>query len=195
MKKFPTSKKIIIAIWILFLVFCIGFFLTHKQSFTPKELAMFLTRFGGWVMCAYLIVSLLRGFTLIPSTPVVLAGTILFPADPFWVLAISMTGIIFSSSMIYYFSEHLGFSEYLEEKQPAKIAKIHDQLQKPTGLLFVFLWSFAPFLPTDAVCYVAGILKMNFVKFILAMAFGELILCSIYIFFYSGLIAWLYPSG
>ena len=195
MKKFPTSKKIIIAIWILFLVLCLGFFLTHRELFTPEGIVMFLTKFGGWVMTAYLIVSLLRGFTLIPSTPFVLAGTILFPGSPFWVLAISMTGIIFSSSMIYYFSEHMGFSEYLEEKHPVKIAKIHDHLQKPTGLLFVFLWSFAPFLPTDAVCYVAGILKMSFVKFILAMAFGELILCSIYIFFYSSLIGWLYPAG
>jgi uncharacterized membrane protein YdjX (TVP38/TMEM64 family) len=195
MKKFPTSKKIVIAIWILFLVFCLGFFLTHRESFTPEGLAQFCVQFRGHILSVYLVISLLRGFTLIPSTPFVLAGTILFPAEPYWVLAISMTGIIFSSSMIYYFSEHLGFSEYLEEKHPVKIAKIHDQLQKPTGLLFVFLWSFAPFLPTDAVCYVAGILKMNFMKFILAMAFGELILCSIYIFFYSGLMGWLYPAG
>lgn len=195
MPKIPTLKKIIIAVWILFLVFCLGFFLTHRESFTPEGIVMFLNKFGGWVMCAYLLVSLLRGFTLVPSTPFVLAGTMLFPANPFWVLAISMTGIIFSSSMIYYFSEHLGFSEYLEEKHPVKIAKIHDQLQKPTGLGFVFLWSFTPFLPTDAVCYVAGILRMNFVKFIVAMALGELVLCAIYIFFYSGLIGWLYPSA
>lgn len=195
MKTFPTSKKIVIAIWIVFLVFCLGFFLTHREIFTPEGLAEFCTQFRGHILLTYLILSLLRGFTLIPSTPFVLAGTILFPADPFWVLGISMTGIVFSSSLIYFFSEHLGFSEYLEEKHPVKIAKLHDHLQKPTGLIFVFLWSFFPLVPTDAVCYVAGILKMNFLKFILALALGELILCSIYIFFYSGLMSWLNSTG
>jgi uncharacterized membrane protein YdjX (TVP38/TMEM64 family) len=185
MKKIPKLKKIVIALWLLFLIFWLGFFLTHRESFTPEGLATFLAKFGAWVMGAYLVVSLLRGFTLVPSTPFVLAGTILFAGHPFWVLAISMTGIIFSSSMIYYFSEHLGFSEYLEEKHPVRIARIHNQLQKPTGLLFVFLWSFAPFLPTDAVCYVAGILRMPFLKFLLAVALGEIVLCTAYIFFYS----------
>jgi uncharacterized membrane protein YdjX (TVP38/TMEM64 family) len=185
MSKIPAIKKIVIATWILFLIFCVGFYLTHREYFTPAGLAEFCTQFKSHILLVYLLLSLLRGFTLVPSTPFVLAGTMLFPAEPFWVLAISMTGIVFSSSMIYYFSEHLGFSEYLERKYPARIEKIHDRLQKPTGLAFVFLWSFFPLLPTDAVCYVAGILRMSFVKFILAMAFGEVILCSIYIFFYS----------
>ena len=88
----------------------------------------------------------------------------------------------------YYFSDYLGFGAYLERKHPARIVKIQHQLQKPTGLIFVCLWSFFPFLPTDAICYVAGMLKINFVKFIIALAIGELILCSIYVFFYSYLL-------
>jgi uncharacterized membrane protein YdjX (TVP38/TMEM64 family) len=130
---------------------------------------------------------LVRGFTLVPSTPVVLAGTILFPSEPFLVLLISIVGILFSSSMLYFFSDYLGFGKYLERKHPAKIAKIHGQLQKPAGALFVMLWAFTPFVPTDAVCYVAGGLRMNFTRFIIAIGIGELILCSIYIFSYSKL--------
>lgn len=185
MPKFPIAKKIVIALWIFFLIFCVVFFLTHRELFTPEGLAGFLTQFKNHIMLAYLVICLLRGFTLVPSTPFVLAGTIIFPSDPFLVLAISIAGIIFSSSMIYYFSEHLGFSEYLEGKHPARIAKLHGELQKPTGLAFVCLWSFFPLVPTDAICYVAGILRMRYFKFILALGFGELILCSIYIFFYS----------
>lgn len=195
MKKVPTFKKIIIALWVLFLASCLAFFLANRESFTPEGLAAFCFRFKEHILGAYLVISLLRGFTLIPSTPFILAGTVLFPAEPYWVLGISMTGIIFSSSMLYYFSEHMGFAEYLERKHPTRIAKLHDQMQKPTGLLFVCLWSFFPLVPTDAVCYVAGILKMDFFKFIAALALGELILCSIYIFFYSSLIGWLYPAG
>jgi uncharacterized membrane protein YdjX (TVP38/TMEM64 family) len=186
---FTTNKKIIIAIWILFLVCCLSVIVIYPQQFTPQNIAAFLIQFKTGCLFVYLLMSLLRGLTLVPSTPLVLAGTILFPTEPFYILAISITGIIFSSTMIYYFSEYLGFGEYLECKQPQKIIGIRRHLQKPTGFLFVFLWSFLPFLPTDAVCYVAGTLKMKFVKFIAAITFGELIICSIYIFFYGYLIS------
>ena len=188
MKDFLTFKKIIAVIWILFLIFCVGFILTYPELFKPQSIADFLVQFKNTLLIMYFIVSILRGFTLIPSSPFVLAGTILFPGEPFLVLTISILGIIFSSAMIYYFSDYLGFGEYLERKHPQKIVKIQHQLQKPTGLLFVCLWSFLPFLPTDAICYVAGMLKINFVKFMTAMAVGELILCSIYVFFYAYLL-------
>ena len=126
--------------------------------------------------------SVLRGFTLLPSTPLVLAGTFLYPDQPWLVLATSMAGILISSSLIYFCSEALGFAEYFESKRPAAVARIRERLERPTGLIFVALWAFFPLVPTDAVCYVAGSTKMNFVKFIFAVFIGESVLCSIYIF-------------
>jgi uncharacterized membrane protein YdjX (TVP38/TMEM64 family) len=172
----------------MFLIFCICGVLIYPQEFKPQNIAAFLAKFKTSALIVYLVLSILRGLTFVPSTPLVIAGTILFPSEPFWVLAISIVGIMFSSTMIYYFSDYLSFGDYLENKQPQKIAKIKERLQQPTGFLFVFLWSLFPFLPTDAVCYVAGILRMNFAKFIAAMTFGELIICSIYIFFYGYLL-------
>lgn len=183
MKNPVLLKKIIFAVWITFLLFCIGFFLAYPQNFKPQAIADFLVQFQNTILLSYFIISILRGFTLIPSTPFVLAGTILYPTDPFLILTISILGIIFSSTLIYYFSDYLGFTEYFERKHSQKIVKIHNQLEKPGGIIFVFLWAFFPLLPTDLVCYVAGGLKMNFTKFILAITGGELILCSIYIFF------------
>jgi uncharacterized membrane protein YdjX (TVP38/TMEM64 family) len=49
-------------------------------------------------------------------------------------------------------------------------------------LFFVVLWAFFPLVPTDAVCYVAGSIRMNFLKFIAAIFVGEVFLCSLYIF-------------
>jgi len=126
--------------------------------------------------------SVLRGFTLLPSTPLVLAGTFLYPNQPWLVLATALIGIVISSSLIYFFSETLGFADYLETKKPVAVHRIRHRLEQPTGLLFVCLWAFFPLVPTDAVCYVAGTTKMNFPKFILAVFTGELILCSIYVF-------------
>lgn len=188
MPNLPKFKKIFTFIWILFLVICIATAFAYPEQFTPQKIAEFIEQFKSTILLVYLLISLLRGLTLIPSTPFVLAGTILLPSNPFLVLAISIIGIIFSSTMIYYFSDYLGFGDYLENKHPHRIHKIKVQLQKPTGFFFVFFWSFFPILPTDAVCYVAGILQMNFKKYIAAITFGELIICSIYVFFYSNIL-------
>lgn len=155
----------------------------YPQIFTAENIAGFLLRFEGQIWLIYLTLSALRGFTLLPSTPLVIAGTILYPQQPFLVLLISLTGILLSSSMIYFFSDFLGFTDYFERKQPRFTHKIKFRLEKPTGLFFVFLWAFFPFVPTDAVCYVAGTTKMAFPKFIAAVFFGELVLCCFYIFF------------
>ncbi len=175
--------------WIAIMIFCITTVIVYPELITAQNIAGLLARFKNTVLAVYFAVSIMRGFTLIPSSPFVLAGTILFPADPFLVLAISLSGILFSSAMIYYFSDYLGFGAYLENKHHDRIQKIQNQMQKPSGLLFVSLWSFLPFLPTDAICYVAGMLRVNVVKFIAAVAFGELILCSIYVFFYPYLVS------
>lgn len=185
MENQPKFKKTFTIVWILFLIICVVFILLNPDKFTPNKIAGFIEQFNRGMLFIYLLISILRGWTLVPSTPFVLAGTILFPAQSFIVLAISMTGIIFSSTMIYYFSEYLGFGTYLEKKYPTRIRQIEDYLQKPGGFIFVFLWAFFPAVPTDLVCYVAGSLRMNFLKYIVALTLGELILCSIYIFFYG----------
>ncbi len=94
-----------------------------------------------------------------------------------------MTGILISSAMIYYFSDYLGFSKFFERHKPAQTEKMKQRLNHPLGVLFVTVWSFFPLVPTDLVCYVAGTTKMNFAKFISAVFVGEIILCSVYVFF------------
>jgi uncharacterized membrane protein YdjX (TVP38/TMEM64 family) len=128
--------------------------------------------------------SVLRGFTLLPSTPLVIAGTMLFPGQSVAVLAVSMTGIVLSSSMIYFFSDLLGFSDFFEARKPDLIHRIKVRLEHPLGVAFVAAWAFFPLVPTDLVCYAAGTTRMNFLRFIAAVFVGELILCLVYV--YSG---------
>jgi uncharacterized membrane protein YdjX (TVP38/TMEM64 family) len=175
-------KRISIAIWLAILVTCVTFYVYDPQKFTAQHVADFLRRFANEVLILYIGLSVVRGFTLLPSTPLVIAGTIVYPDSPMLVMIISITGILLSSSMIYYFSELLGFSELFERKRPEHTQKIRGQLEKPFGVFFVFFWAFFPLVPTDAVCYVAGTTRMKFWKFIAAVFLGELILCSFYIF-------------
>ena len=103
--------------------------------------------------------------------------------QPFAVLVVSMLGILLSSSMIYFFSEYLGFSEFFEKHKPELIGRLKVRLEHPLGFLFVAFWAFFPLVPTDLVCYIAGTTKMNYWKFIAAVLVGEVMQCSFYVFF------------
>jgi uncharacterized membrane protein YdjX (TVP38/TMEM64 family) len=181
-------RKVFIVLWVAIVVAGVGAYLYSPSTFTAENMAAFMLRFGGVIWLIFFLFSTFRGFTLLPSTPLVLAGTILFPEQPFSVLAVSMIGILLSSAMIYYFSEFLGFDTHFENHKPDMARKIKQKLEHPLGFLFVAGWAFFPFVPTDLVCYLAGTTRMKFWKFIVAVGVGELILCTFYIFFGGSLL-------
>lgn len=176
------ARKIVITLWGILIVCGLVFYFLRPDLFSPEHIAAGLSRFQNEALVIFLAISIVRGFTLLPSTPLIIAGTLAFPTAPWTVLAISIIGIIASSSLIYWFSETLGIAGHFEERKPTAVAKIRTRLEHPNGIAFVFLWAFFPLVPTDAVCYVAGSTRMHFGKFIAAITGGELILCSFYIF-------------
>ena len=181
-------RRAILICWAATIFISIVAYLTSPASFTPEGITAFFTKHRDGVLVVFALSSMFRGFTLIPSSPLVIAGTVLFPEQPLLVLSVSIFGIIISSSAIYWLSDILGFADHFERRKPYKVKVIRRRLEHPTGLLFVTLWAFFPFVPTDAVCYVAGSMRMNFVKFIFAIFAGESILCSIYVFVGSHLL-------
>ncbi|MBV9217715.1 MAG: TVP38/TMEM64 family protein [Acidobacteria bacterium] len=176
------ARRAVICLWAIVIGSAISAYLISPTNFTAANIAAFIERFQGAIWLVYFCLSAIRGITLLPSTPLVLAGTLLFPAHPWPVLIVSLIGIFLSSSMIYFGSEFLGFDEYFEARKPVLVHRIRRRLEHPLGLLFVGAWAFFPLVPTDAVCYVAGTSRMNFPKFIAAVMAGEALLCSIYIF-------------
>ena len=99
-----------------------------------------------------------------------------------------MIGILFSSTMLYYFSDILGFSGYLERKVPEKIEKWKQQLTTSKSTFFIAAWALFPFVPTDIICYITGIIKIPFKNMLIGIFIGELILVTFYVFFGSNLI-------
>lgn len=182
-------RIITLTVWGSIVLLAIAYYLLNSDKFSPELIASHIKEFESYALGFYLVLSVLRGLTLLPSTPLVLAGTLLFPHQAWLVLGISLFGIVISSSMIYWLSDSLGIAAYFERKKPHHVARIRTRLEHPAGLFFVALWSFFPLVPTDAVCYVAGTIRMNFPRFIIAIFIGELILCSAYVFGGSGLIS------
>lgn len=179
-------KKGILLIWLIAILFCLLYFFTHQESFTTTAIASFFQKFNSYMLFAYFIVSIVRGFTLIPSTPFVLAGGVLFPGQEWLVLLISLVGIACSATLIYHFSHLMRLGAVIEKRYPQE--RLKQKMESRHGVLFVFLWSFFPVVPTDAICYAAGAAKMRFISYIFAVLLGELIICSIYVFTGSGLI-------
>ena len=66
------------------------------------------------------------------------------------------------------------FAKYLENQN---IDKIIDKY----GFWAIVVWSFAPVFMTDLICYVAGMVRYNFIKFVLALMIGESAMVAILI--------------
>ena len=180
-------KYILIVIWISLILFWASIFIFHPEYLTAQNIKVFFDRFGEYMIFTYLIISIFRGFTLIPSTPFVLAGLLLFPDNLILVYIISLTGILLSAAMIYFFSREMGFEEILLKKHKKLILKSEFYTQK-YGFFAVTLWSFLIIVPTDLICYVAWTLKMNFWKFIWGVFIWEWIICWILIYGWWNLI-------
>ncbi|MFY0605013.1 MAG: TVP38/TMEM64 family protein [Flavobacteriaceae bacterium] len=176
------GKIILYSIWaIITLGLCVSCFL-YPEITSPKYLSEFIKKFTTEMLWIYILLTFIRGFFLIPSTPFVIAGGILFPNQLLLVLFISMSGIIFSTTALYYFSDLLGFSKYLHRKS-TKINAWKSRLKSSKSILFIAGWSLFPFVPTDMLSYVGGILKIPFKNVFLGVFIGELLLCSLYIYF------------
>jgi uncharacterized membrane protein YdjX (TVP38/TMEM64 family) len=176
-----STKKYIISIWILLLVSFATFLIMRPGLIDPKEFVLFIEGFWVWAFLVYAIVFLIRGILLVPSTPLIIAGILLFPGNPHIVFIISMIGVIFSSFIIYQFSDVLGLNEqYDKHVQNIKMRKIIEKY----GFFAVALWSFFLILPTDLVCYIAGAVRMKLYKFLAAIMLGEGLIIGIFV--YSG---------
>ncbi len=128
-----------------------------------------LTQAGSWgpaaLYGAYIVLGAVRGFTLVPSTTLVLAAVPFMRPGP--LLVCTLIGIMISSTSIYYFSAALRIDERLARKHPEKIARITD-LVNQYELPIIIGWSFFPLAPTDLICYVCGALRVRFWEFLLA---------------------------
>lgn len=183
-----SAKKLVYIIWIGIVLSLLALFIISPSSFTPEAIVDFFSRYQAHLIVAYAVMSFVRGLFLIPSTPFILAGIILFPTQLWTVFIISIIGVFIGATAVYYFADFLGFSEKLERKYPKKIEAWHKRLNSPKATLIVVAWSFFPLVPTDLICYVAGIIKMPYRYLILGVLIGEVVLIYLYVFYGTGLL-------
>jgi uncharacterized membrane protein YdjX (TVP38/TMEM64 family) len=173
------NKKIVFFVaWILIASLSLYAYFFNQSLISSKLISIFTaSSILGYAI--FLILSCLRGFTLIPVTYFIIVGIVFIPPWPLYIM--TLIGILVSSACVYYFSEYLNFDEYFEANHKKQIDKISSVITK-NELPIVITWSFMPFLPTDLICYVCGTLDIPIRKFLLGVLIGEGISSGIYIF-------------
>lgn len=165
--------KVATYIWLLGGALALLAWVRDPSVFTQESVADLMRGWGDWAWWGFVVVALIRGFFLVPSTPVVLAGAVLFPDVPVFVFGVTMAGIILSATVIYRLPGLGGYDELMERKHPDQIKRLRGHLVKPYAFWFVAGWSFFPFVPTDVICYVAGLVRMSYRRMMFAMMLGE----------------------
>jgi uncharacterized membrane protein YdjX (TVP38/TMEM64 family) len=181
----PTALRgLHLGVWALFAVAFA--FLYYRYS------ATWGTEIGGLAQSSallayalYVVLGAVRGFALIPVTNLVVLAIPIFPPVPLFVL--TLVGIVISSASIYAFAGSLKLAEYFERKHAQHLERVRAALHsRPTTI--VTAWSFLPIVPTDLICYVCGVMKIPFSRFMAGVLIGEGAICAIYIFAGHGLL-------
>jgi uncharacterized membrane protein YdjX (TVP38/TMEM64 family) len=133
-----------------------------------------------WACVLYLLLGCVRGFTFMPAPVLMGIGLLFLPPVPLFIL--TMIGVLMSSAGIYYFSSSFQIYEHFQRKGSKQLAAIESGL-KSHELPIIIGWSFFPVLPTDAVCCISGVMKMNVAKLLFGVLIGEGLCAALYIFF------------
>lgn len=188
-----SLAKFLTWLWLLVILGVLGLWIAEPTAFSQENVARIMRMWGPWAFVGFTLASLVRGALLIPSTPVVLAGGALFPDSLLAVLVVSMVGIAFAGTLLYRFPGFAGYDSHLAAKYPEQLAKLQVHLRKPRATWFVAAWSFFPAVPTDLICYAAGLVGMPYRRMMAGLMLGELPLVTAYVLLGTQATRWLTP--
>ena len=175
-----TSRRIACGFWLAVSLALTVLYVRRPELIDPANLVDVLRQSGPFVLLAYVVVSVLRPVTLVPSTVLIVAGTLLFPERYALVFAVSLAAVVASAAIIYYFFDFLGLAELFERRHAARVRWLEEQV-RARGFWIVAGWSAFPFVPTDVICYAAGSLRMPVGKFLLGVTVGEIPIVAFYV--------------
>jgi uncharacterized membrane protein YdjX (TVP38/TMEM64 family) len=190
MNQSVIMKKILLVLWVAYIIGLLGYWMYNPNFLDHKQMKLTLEKYVGQIMLIYFLICLTRGIFLLPSSPFIVLGALLFPNNLWLVFFISIIGVFASATVLYYFSTYLGFDTYFTKKFPDRVEEIQRKMNSPKAFILIVAWSAFPFVPTDLMSYVAGTIRMNFFKMIAAMIIGELPLMYLYVFYTQKALQW-----
>jgi uncharacterized membrane protein YdjX (TVP38/TMEM64 family) len=167
--------------WLALLAVVAALLAADPSRFSQESIEVAIRGWGPWAIVAFSVIAIGRGALLLPSTPVILAGGALFPEHLLFVFLVSMAGIITSAALLYRFPGFAGYDSRLAARYPEKLERLQAHLRLPRAQWFVALWAFFPAVPTDLICYAAGLVRMPFRRMMTGIIIGEVPLVAAYV--------------
>ena len=146
-----------------------------------NRIKAYVDQFGAWGP-AFLVLAMVAQMFLIVINVVALMVVAVLAYGPFWGSVIALTGILTASTVGYWVGRALG-PHTIERLVGKKTTKKMETNVERYGFWGIIVVRLSPFLSDDAIGFVAGLLKMNYWRFMLATFVGVLPL--------TVLIAWL----
>ena len=169
-KKFlPVLKRAIICLLVCAAVIGTAYALLRVLGLTDitrEDIQEFVAGTGVWAPLVFILISFLQvTFIPIPSTVTVLAGAYIFGALPSFFY--SYIGICLGAIVAFELGRGIGrpFARWVvgsEEQLDSWVGKLKGRERALLWIVFFF-----PFFPDDAICTVAGLLKVSRLEFLL----------------------------
>lgn len=138
----------------------------------PEEIQSWVSEFGAWGFAVIAFLMVLQ--TLIPFLPsLVIMVVSVLGYGPIWGSALAWGGLLLAGSIAYTIGNLLGPSGTVKMIGKNTENKMEDLVDR-YGFWGVIAARISPVISTDAVSLVAGIVKMNYFRFITATAIGTL---------------------
>lgn len=166
-------------VWIAFVGVCLAVLFLEPELVDPQRIRRLFAGNLEEGLLAYFVISTLRGFTLVPSTPIVLAGMLAFPPVHLWL--VNQLAVYTSSAIVYFMARCLRSDEFFRARYPERIERLTALLQR-RELPVIGFWGAAPFVPSDLIVYVCSVLRISLWKTLVGISIGEGIICAFYIF-------------
>lgn len=166
-------------VWAAFVVICLWLYYLNPEVFAPENIRRWFGANLYLGLFIYVALFCVRAFTLIPHTPLLVTGILVFPPLPLFVA--NLLGINGTVAIIYFLSRQLHFDRYFDTRYPLQIGKLSQLLRNREFPVIVF-WSFALVLPTDLIVYVCSILRIKPIKAFVGVSLGEGLVSAVYIF-------------
>ena len=179
------------SIWLSLVAIFLIVLLIYPDLVSRDSLVSFLDGLGTGAIIMYVVMCLSRSLLMVPVTPFILAGSIVFPGMQLFIMVISFVSIVVGAFLLYSFPSFGDYDELLEYKYPDKIAMLKEKLHGKYSFWIIMGWSFFPLVPTDAICYVAGMVKLSYKRMVVPLLIGEIPLVTIYVFLGSEIGEWL----
>lgn len=164
-------------LWVLFALLLSGFLIIGW--FSPlgtllrdqDQLMVWIQDWGQWAPVVTISLHVLQVLTApIPGTAIDAVNGLLF--GPWLGTLYSMTGLIIGSTIVMALTRRFGrplVERFVDSKSIERI----DQLVEKRGSLVIFLIFLLPFLPDDAVCFLAGLTPIPLMELVLLAMIGR----------------------